>query len=127
MTKRAAFFDLDRTLLADSSGLLIMEALVEKGLISDRQQAIAEVGRRFFKVIGETWLGMQVTKRSISRFAGWSRQDLREAAERSADKLDAAVYEEARTLIARHRADGHIVCIATSTGRDIVEPLAERL
>jgi putative phosphoserine phosphatase/1-acylglycerol-3-phosphate O-acyltransferase len=43
------------------------------------------------------------------------------------DKLDAAVYEEARTLIARHKAQGHLVCIATSTGRDIVEPLADRL
>lgn len=127
MAARAAIFDLDRTLLADSSGLLIMEALVEKGLVSDRQQALADVGRRVFKLIGETWIGMQLTKRSISRIAGWSRQDLREAAERSADKLDAAVYEEARTLIERHRAEGHLVCIATSTGRDIVEPLADRL
>lgn len=127
MTKRAAIFDLDRTLLGDSSGLLIMEALVEKGLISDRQQALADVGRRVFRLLGETWIGMQLTKRSISRIAGWSRQGLREAAERSVEKLDAAVYEEARTLLQRHKADGHLVCIATSTGRDIVEPLADRL
>lgn len=127
MTKRAAFFDLDRTLLGDSSGLLIMDAMKERGLISDREQAIADVGRRFYRLIGETWIGMQLTRRSLSRVAGWSRQDLREAAERSVDKLDAAVYEEARTLIDRHKAQGHLVCIATSTGRDIVEPLADRL
>jgi putative phosphoserine phosphatase/1-acylglycerol-3-phosphate O-acyltransferase len=127
MSKRAAFFDLDRTLLGDSSGLLIMDALKERGLVSDRDQALADVGRRFFKIVGETWLGMQLTKRSLSRIAGWSRRDLREAAERSVDKLDAAVYTEARELIDGHKARGHLVCIATSTGRDIVEPLADRL
>ena len=127
MAKRAAFFDLDRTLLGDSSGLLIMDAMKERGMISDREQTMADLGRRFYKLIGETWIGMQLTRRSLSRIAGWSRQDLREAAERSVDKLDAAVYEEARTLIARHKADGHLVVIATSTGRDIVEPLADRL
>lgn len=127
MAKRAAFFDLDRTLLGDSSGLLIMDAMKERGMISDREQTMADLGRRFYKVIGETWIGMQLTRRSLSRIAGWSRQDLREAAARSVDKLDAAVYEEARTLIARHKAQGHLVCIATSTGRDIVEPLADRL
>jgi putative phosphoserine phosphatase/1-acylglycerol-3-phosphate O-acyltransferase len=127
MAKRAAFFDLDRTLLGDSSGLLIMDAMKERGLISDRDQALADLGRRFYRFVGETWIGMQLTRRSLSRIAGWSRQDLREAAERSVDKLDAAVYQEARTLIERHKAQGHLVCIATSTGRDIVEPLADRL
>jgi putative phosphoserine phosphatase/1-acylglycerol-3-phosphate O-acyltransferase len=127
MTKRAAFFDLDRTLLGDSSGFILMDALVEKGLVSARQQSLAELGRRFFKVVGETRIGMEVTRRSILRLAGWTRHDLREAAERSLEKLDAAVYSEARALIERHRSHGDLVVIATSTGRDIVEPLADRL
>lgn len=127
MATRAAFFDLDRTLLGDSSGLLIMEAMRERGLVSDRDIALADFGRRFFKVVGETWIGMQLTKRTLGRIAGWSRQDLREAAARSIEKLDAAVYTEARDLIERHKSQGHLVCIATSTGRDIVEPLADRL
>jgi len=125
--KRAAFFDLDRTLLGDSSGLLIMDAMKERGMISDRDQSFAEVGRRVFRFIGETRIGMEITRRSLSRIAGWSRSDLREAAARSIEKLDAAVYSEARTLIQRHREHGDLVCIATSTGRDIVEPLADRL
>jgi putative phosphoserine phosphatase/1-acylglycerol-3-phosphate O-acyltransferase len=125
--KRAAFFDLDRTLLGDSSGLLIMDALNERGMISDRDQSLAEVGRRLFRFIGETRVGMELTRRSLARMAGWSRTDLREAAARSIEKLDAAVYAEARTLIQRHRANGELVVIATSTGRDIVEPLADRL
>ena len=127
MAQRAAFFDLDRTLLGDSSGIMIMDAMREKGLISDRDLALADVGRRFFKVVGETWIGMQITKRSLSRFAGWSGKDMRDAAQRSVDKLDAAVYTEARELIERHKRDGDMVVIATSTGRDIVEPLADRL
>ncbi len=125
--KRAAFFDLDRTLLGDSSALMIMDAMNERGMISDRDQSLAEVGRRFFRVLGETRIGMEITRRSLSRMAGWSRTDLREAAARSVEKLDAAVYAEARTLIERHRSKGDLVVIATSTGRDYVEPLADRL
>jgi putative phosphoserine phosphatase/1-acylglycerol-3-phosphate O-acyltransferase len=127
MARRAAFFDLDRTLLGDSSGIMIMDAMRDKGLISDRDLALADVGRRFFNLVGETWIGMQITKRSLSRFAGWSGKDMRDAAERSVDKLDAAIFTEARELIARHKRDGDLVVIATSTGRDIVEPLADRL
>jgi putative phosphoserine phosphatase/1-acylglycerol-3-phosphate O-acyltransferase len=125
--KRAAFFDLDRTLLGDSSAIVIMEALNERGLVSDRDQSLAQLGRRFFRLVGETRIGMELTRRSLSRMAGWSRQDLRDAAARSIDKLDAAVYSEARTLIERHHSEGHLVCIATSTGRDYVEPLADHL
>ncbi len=125
--KRAAFFDLDRTLLGDSSAIVIMEALNERGLVSDRDQSLAQLGRRFFRLVGETRVGMELTRRSLARMAGWSRQDLKDAAVRSIEKLDAAVYSEARTLIERHHAEGHLVCIATSTGRDYVEPLAAHL
>jgi putative phosphoserine phosphatase/1-acylglycerol-3-phosphate O-acyltransferase len=127
MAQRAAFFDLDRTLLGDSSGIMVMDAMRGRGLISDRDLALADIGRRFFNVVGETWLGMQLTKRSLGRFAGWSRQDVRDAAERAIDKLDAAVYTEARELIERHKRDGDLVVIATSTGRDMVEAIADRL
>ena len=65
MTQRAAFFDLDRTLLGDSSGIMVMDAMRGRGLISDRDVALADIGRRFFKVVGETWIGMQLTKRSL--------------------------------------------------------------
>jgi putative phosphoserine phosphatase/1-acylglycerol-3-phosphate O-acyltransferase len=123
----AAIFDLDRTLLGDSSGLLLTEALADIGLVSDRDRRMAEVGRRAYRFFGETWIGMQLTRRSVSRIAGWSREDLREAARRSVGRMDQAVYSEARALMDRHRRDGHLVCIATSTGRDIVEPLAQHL
>lgn len=125
--RAAAFFDLDRTLLADSSGLLLADALVEAGLLSERDRTIARATRRAYRAIGETWIGMQITRRSVRRIAGWSRADLRNAAHRALDVLDGAVYDEARELIRRHRSEGLLVCMATSTGRDIVEPLADRL
>ncbi len=126
-TRAAAIFDLDRTLLGDSSGLLVVEALVDLGLMSDRDRRVADVTRRAYRFVGETWIGMKATRASISRIAGWSVEDLREAARRSVERLDAAVYEEARTLIRRHRDDGDLICIATSTGREFIEPLAEHL
>jgi putative phosphoserine phosphatase/1-acylglycerol-3-phosphate O-acyltransferase len=125
--RAAAFFDLDRTLVGDSSGLILVEALVEAGLLRERDKTIANLTRRAYKVIGETWFGMQITRRSISRIAGWSVEQLRDAARRAVDLFDQAVYSEARALIERHRSEGRLVVIATSTGREIVEPLAERL
>ena len=123
----AAFFDLDRTLLAESSGLLLMEACVELGLVSDRERQLADLGGRAYNRVGETWIGMQITKRGVQRFAGWELEQLREAARRSADKMEAALYREARELIARHQKQGHLAIVATSTGREIVEPLVDRL
>ncbi|HVE92962.1 MAG TPA: HAD-IB family hydrolase [Actinomycetota bacterium] len=127
MTKAAAFFDLDRTLLADSSALLMVEAFAEAGLVGPRDKTVADLTRGFYRVVGETWVGMQLTRRSIGRIAGWSVEEMRAAVRRSLDALDESVYDEARALIARHQSDGDLVCIATSTGRELVEPIAERL
>ena len=97
-------------------------------MVSDRDAALADIGRRFFKVVGETWLGMQLTKRSLSRIAGWSRQDMRDAAERSDRQARCCrLPRGARAHRSATRQQGHLVVIATSTGRDIVEPLADRL
>jgi phosphoserine phosphatase len=126
-TKTAAFFDLDRTLLSDSAGLLAVEALTEIGLLSPRDKMIAGITRRAYRVVGETWLGMQVTRRSVQRLTGWSLADLKLAAQRSVALIDRSVYAEARALIDRHRKEGKLICIATSTAREIVEPLAEFL
>lgn len=126
-TRTAAFFDLDRTVIADSSGLLLVHALADKGLVSERDRTIADLTRRFYRIAGETWIGMQLTRRSVGRVAGWLVDDVRAAATDSVERMVDAVWREARTLIDKHRAQGHLVCIATSTGREIVAPLAERL
>lgn len=125
--KSAAFFDLDRTLIADSSALVMVEALVEAGLVASRERPVAEITRRFYRTVGETWLGMQFTRRSISRMSGWSVKDLRRAANNALDHLEKSVQSEARALIDRHHADGHLVVVATSTGRELVQPLCDRL
>jgi putative phosphoserine phosphatase/1-acylglycerol-3-phosphate O-acyltransferase len=125
--KAAAFFDLDRTLLSDSAGLLAVEALTEIGLLSPRDKMIAGITRRAYRVVGETWLGMQATRRSVQRLTGWSLADLKLAAQRSVALIDRSVYAEARALIERHRGENKLICIATSTAREIVEPLAECL
>ncbi|HVL80458.1 MAG TPA: HAD-IB family hydrolase [Actinomycetota bacterium] len=124
-SRAAAFFDLDRTLIADSSALAMVEAFSEAGLVSSFEKPLAEAGRFFYRAVGETWIGMQLTRRSIQRLAGWSVEDVSGAARLSVAKLP--VYEEARALIDRHHADGHLVVIATSTGRELVEPVAEAL
>ena len=127
MTKRAAFFDLDRTLLGDSSGPV--DHGRHEGARSDLGPR-AGPGRRRTPLLQARRRNMDrhaAHQALAERIAGWSRQDLRDAAARSIDKLDAAVYQEARTLIQRHQERGHLVSSRRAPGRDIVEPLADRL
>src|SRR3954454_4427731 len=50
----AVFFDLDRTLLKRSSGLLLNEALVDAGLIPDRPVPGMGLLYRFNDIVGES-------------------------------------------------------------------------
>lgn len=129
-----AFFDLDRTLLAESSGFMLMDAFAEAGLLSERDRALAERTRRItglvrgmYRQVGETWIGMQITRRSVKSLTRWSVGELREAARSLAELIDDEVYEEARAVIDWHKREGHLVAVATSTGREIVEPIAHKL
>ncbi len=133
-TRVAAFFDLDRTILPDSAGMHLAAGLIEAGLVEgwERRGAqlfrpVAAVLRETYRRTGETWLSVQMARRGMRGLAGRPVERLRAAGEQIVGRLEERVFSEARTLIASHKARGHMVVVASSTWRGVVEPLARRL
>lgn len=125
MAPGAAFFDLDRTILAGASGPVISEALRAEGVL----RAGAIPGERLlfglFNLVGETLPSMLLTRQGARASRGWPVEAVRAAAERAAGPLLERVLPYARQLLADHGAAGRPVVLATTTPRDLVLPFAE--
>jgi putative phosphoserine phosphatase / 1-acylglycerol-3-phosphate O-acyltransferase len=133
-TRIAAFFDLDRTILPDAAGMHLAAGLIEAGLLEGWEKRgaelfrpVASVLRETYRRTGETWLSVQMSRRGMRGLIGRPVERLRAAGEQIVERLDDKVFSEARALIATHKARGHLVVIASSTWRGVVEPLAARL
>ncbi len=122
----AAVFDLDRTLLPGASGPVISEALHEVGLMGGPIP-----GQRFvfklFDTIGENRASMMLAKQGPRAAKGWAQAVVREAAAIAAPKLLELVQPWARGVLERHRADGDMLVLATTTPYDALLPFAEAL
>ena len=134
MTRAAAFFDLDRTLLPDAAGMHIAAGMVEAGLVEGAERIAAVVSRpvlallrESYRLTGETWLSVAMSKRGMRSLVGRPVDGLTRAGLHIADRLERRVFAEGRRLIEEHHAKGHLVVIASSTWRGVVAPLAERL
>src|SRR4051812_15164096 len=127
MPTGAAFFDLDRTLLKRASGPMLTEALVEAGVVPDRQIPGMGLIYRWNDVVGESLPAMALARAAAALSKGWSAEAVRTAAKSAAERLNGMVAPYARALIEEHRAAGRPVVLATTTPYDLVCPLAERL
>ncbi|HPU38872.1 MAG TPA: HAD-IB family hydrolase [Microthrixaceae bacterium] len=125
--RSAAFFDLDRTLLAGASGPVLGAALREAGLVSGSTQGIESVMFKVFDVIGETYPSMIVSRQGARVARGWPVALVRDAARKASGPLADAVLPYARQLIEEHRDAGRLLVMATTTPADLIRPLAERL
>lgn len=122
----AAFFDLDRTLLAGASGEVFSAAMKQAGLMS---RSIPGEGLvyRLFNTVGETLPAMALARQAVTFMKGKPRSVVERAAEGVADQLAEMVQPLAAPLIAEHRAAGRAVVLATTTPIDLVRPFAARL
>jgi putative phosphoserine phosphatase/1-acylglycerol-3-phosphate O-acyltransferase len=122
----AAFFDLDRTLLAGASGPAFSAAMREAGIMS-RSMPGEGILYGLFNVIGETLPSMLIARQGATLSKGRPRASFQAAGEAAADGLAAMVQPFAGPLFEHHRAAGRPVVLATTTPYDLVKPLADRL
>src|SRR4051812_7446408 len=127
MARGAAFFDLDRTLLKGASGPLINEALVDAGLVPDRQVPGMGLVYRWNDLLGESLPAMALARGAALLSRGWSAEAVRDAAEQAAARLHDLVTPYAHPLIDEHRKAGRPVVLATTTPLELVRPLADKL
>lgn len=125
----AAFFDLDKTIIAGSSTLAFSRPLLASGLITRRDAARTAYAQLRFSRSGADAVVMARLRDRISALtAGWDVATVRQIVERSVDRLvSPLVYDEARGLIEDHRAAGRDLILVSSGGEDMVRPVAALL
>jgi putative phosphoserine phosphatase / 1-acylglycerol-3-phosphate O-acyltransferase len=122
----AAFFDLDRTLLAGASGEVFSEAMRTEGVLS-RNIPGERLLYRLFNAIGETLPSMALARQAATLAAGKPRATVQAAAETAAAPLVAMVQPFAQAVFESHRDAGRPLVLATTTPYDLVAPFAELL
>jgi putative phosphoserine phosphatase/1-acylglycerol-3-phosphate O-acyltransferase len=123
----AAFFDLDRTLLAGASGPVYAAAMRQAGVASARELPGERLLFGLFNRVGETLPSMVLARQGVALAKGKSQSAVRRAAAAAADELAGLIQPFAAGLIAEHRSAGRQVVMATTTPDDWVRPLAARL
>ena len=125
MSSTAAFFDLDKTIIAKSSTLAFGRSFYQSGLINRRTVLRSAYAQFVFALAGADEEQMDRMRSFITAMcAGWDVAQVRDVvAETLHDIIDPLVYDEAVELIARHKAEGRDVVIVSSSGEEVVEPI----
>lgn len=119
----AAFFDLDRTLLAGFSAVTIFRDRLLSGKMSPREFMALTLSSVSFSTGQTGFSGLIAATAGILR--GVSEQALEEFGQQAFEnQLAADIYPESRALVDAHKAMGHTVAIVSSATRYQAEPLA---
>ena len=125
----AAFFDLDKTIIAKSSTLAFSKPFQAGGLISRRAVLRSAYAQFVYLVGGADHDQMEKMRAFMSQLcAGWDVATVREiVADTLHNIVDPLVYDEAVSLIEEHRLAGRDVVIVSTSGSEVVEPIGEML
>jgi HAD superfamily hydrolase (TIGR01490 family) len=125
----AAFFDLDKTVIAKASMVAMGRPLYREGLVSRWLLLRALWGHVVFLLVGADEAKLARTRDQELRLAaGWDRETVARIARDAVEEvLEPIVYDEALDLIAEHRAAGRPVYLVSASPQEIVAPLAEHL
>jgi HAD superfamily hydrolase (TIGR01490 family) len=128
-TQTAAFFDLDKTIIAKSSALAFSRSFYQGGLINRRAVLRSAYAQFVYLVGGADHDQMERMREYLSTLvAGWDVQTVKDIiAETLHTIVDPIVYDEAVTLIEEHHLAGRDVVIVSSSGSEVVEPIGELL
>lgn len=125
----AAFFDLDKTVIAKASMVAFGRPLYREGLISRRVLARAVYGQLVYMYLGADEEKLERMRDSVLALTkGWEQAKVREIVEETLeDVVEPIVYDEALELINKHKAAGRKVFIVSASPEEIVAPLSRYL
>ncbi|MBB5787591.1 HAD-IB family hydrolase [Jiangella mangrovi] len=125
----AAFFDLDKTIIAKSSTLAFSKSFYQGGLINRRAVLRSAYAQFVYLVGGADHDQMERMREYLSGLVtGWDVQVVKDiVAETLHTIVDPIVYDEAVTLIEEHHLAGREVVVVSSSGAEVVEPIGELL
>jgi len=125
----AAFFDLDKTIIAKSSVLAFGRPFYHGGLINRRAVLRSAYAQFVFALAGADEDQIERMRAYLTSMCqGWDVAQVNEiVSETLHEIIDPIVYDEAVELIARHKAAGRDVVIVSSSGAEVVGPIGDML
>jgi HAD superfamily hydrolase (TIGR01490 family) len=126
---KAAFFDLDKTLIAKSSIIALGPELHARGFIH-RSTLVRSVGHHLlFNLFGADQRKMEKIRTTVGNLSvGWDSNEVRRMVEETITSvIEPLIYAEALELIDQHQAAGDEVWVVSASPEDIVIPFVHLL
>jgi HAD superfamily hydrolase (TIGR01490 family) len=125
----AAFFDLDKTVIAKASVVAFGTPLYREGLISRRTILRGLWGQLVYLHLGADEAKIARMRASVLALTkGWDQARVAEIVEDALEAVvDPIIYSEALELMATHRHAGRLIVIVSASPAEIVLPLARYL
>jgi HAD superfamily hydrolase (TIGR01490 family) len=123
--RTAAFFDLDKTIIAKSSVLAFGRPFYQGGLINRRAVLRSAYAQFVFALAGADEDQIERMRAYLTSMCqGWEVAQVSEIVSETLHKIiDPIVYDEAVELIGLHKAAGRDVVIVSSSGEEVVTPI----
>ncbi|MEI2810185.1 MAG: HAD family hydrolase [Nocardioides sp.] len=127
--RTAAFFDLDKTIIARSSSLVFSKPFMAGGLISRRMMLRSAYAQFLFVVGTADHDQVERLRQFMTQLCtGWDVATVREIVGDTLHHIvDPLVYDEAVSLIEEHQAAGRDVIIVSTSGAEVVGPISQML
>jgi HAD superfamily hydrolase (TIGR01490 family) len=127
--RTAAFFDLDKTIIAKSSVLAFGKPFYQGGLINRRAVLRSAYAQFVFALAGADHDQIERMRAYLTSMStGWDVAQVRDiVSETLHEIIDPIVYDEAVELIAMHKAAGRDVVIVSTSGEEVVGPIGAML
>ena len=125
----AAFFDLDKTIIAKSSTLAFTKPMFKAGMLSGSTLAKAGIAQVYYQAFGADHSQLERIKEELSSLTkGWDHSEVEALVEETVSEVVAPlVYAEALAIIDDHRREGRKVVVISASPEEIVRPLCRYL
>ena len=125
----AAFFDLDKTIVARSSPLALGRSFFREGLISRSFFLKSLYAQLMFQLMGADEEKMERMRQEAAKMTqGWDQERVKQVVTEVLEEvISPLIYAEALERMHDHRAAGRLVCLVSSSPQEIVEPMARML
>jgi HAD superfamily hydrolase (TIGR01490 family) len=127
--RTAAFFDLDKTVIAKSSTLAFSKPFFEQGLMNRRAVLKSTYAQFLFLMSGADRDQIDRMRSYLTNMcAGWDVEQVKSiVGETLHDIVNPLVFAEAAELIADHKLCGRDIVVVSASGEEIVAPIARAL
>ncbi|MHB8457418.1 MAG: HAD family hydrolase, partial [Acidimicrobiales bacterium] len=128
-SRAAAFFDLDKTVIARASMVAFGRPFYRGGLINRRTVLRAVYGQLVYLHLGASEERLERIRESVLKLTrGWSQARVREIVAEALEQIvEPIIFAEAADLIEEHKEAGRLVVIVSASPEEIVAPLGRYL